>query len=47
MPEYTVSTAIEEVSPVKAKAGGPQTVVQACLLVGQEPSKLQAPFHRF
>lgn len=47
VPVSTMSSATEEVSLVKAKAGGLQSGVQACLIVGQETSKLQAPFPRF
>ena len=47
MPVSTMSSATEEVSLVKARAGGLQTLVEACLIAGQETSKLQAPSPRF
>lgn len=47
VPVSTMSSATEEVSLVEAKAGGLQTRVQVCLIIGQETSKLQAPFPRY
>lgn len=47
VPVSSVSSDAEEVSLVKVKAGELQTLVQACLIVGQETNKLKAAFSRF
>lgn len=47
LPVSTMSSAAEEVSLVKVKAGEFRTLVQACLIVGRETSKLETAFPRF
>lgn len=47
VPISTMASAVQDVSPMKAKAGGLQPLVQVCVIIGQETSKLQAAFPRF